>query len=97
MEGAWRPSGYRRGGVAHEGGLGGGGAARPRPPVGAGPDKEGEGARVGAAAGLTWNPSLGLVSLELLLDRGFYRVSLKSLKYKIPRNLAHNFSKCQRL
>ena len=38
----------RRGGVAHEGGLGGGGAARPRLQVGAGQDTEGERAGVGA-------------------------------------------------
>ena len=49
--------------MAHEGGLGGGVAARPRPLVSAGPDKEGEGARVGAAAGPTWNQS-GTVSSQ---------------------------------
>ena len=39
MEGAWRPRGDRCGGLAHAGGLGGGGAARPRQPVGAIPLK----------------------------------------------------------
>ena len=41
VEGAWRPRGDRCGGLAHEGGLGGGGAARPHQPVGAIPLKSG--------------------------------------------------------